>query len=529
MRTGSYEIILPLIGSDEKEIEGKSLLVSGLYGAIDVVDSSVAQALSSGDISSLSLEMRERLAVRGHITRKDEEQELEDARLLGRVFRILVGHRGVGPIILPTFDCNFRCPYCFEQHRLSRGSEWLGREMKPEMVDAVFAGLQKLRDKGRVIDACTLYGGEPLLRENYDTVKNICEHAKAMGLSLSAITNGYDLDAFIDLMEEYDFRQLQVTVDGIAEINDKRRLHRDGLPTYERIMENVRLALDHGIDISLRVNTNADNIGGVKALIEDIGKKGFKVTRHMERREVREKERKAEKEGRPVPKRKGFFFYYFKAVSEKIDSPTRVSERMVLEAIIDAGIAPEDAMEMQSRYSLPMGELITVMEKRDYPSFSTAFCGAEQGALGVGPDGKLFTCWDLVAMDELAVGMTDVETGTFMFNFDKAKWSLRTSDQMEPCKTCPYIFICRGGCAAEAKNEHDDYFREYCGEIKEIFAYVAGRVAAKKWQKTGEEELTISLAGPLSRLTDSDRETIMNTRSRTEVFDVLKKAGIVWE
>ena len=38
MRTSTYEIILPLIGRDDKEIEGKTLLINGLYGAIDVVD-----------------------------------------------------------------------------------------------------------------------------------------------------------------------------------------------------------------------------------------------------------------------------------------------------------------------------------------------------------------------------------------------------------------------------------------------------------------------------------------------------------
>ncbi|MBR5910192.1 MAG: 4Fe-4S cluster-binding domain-containing protein, partial [Schwartzia sp.] len=207
MRISTYEIFLPLIGrregdtsasmrvADEKVIEGKSLLVNGLYGALDVVDTEIADKLEKGDIAGIPFALRERLTVRGHITRKDEEGELADARLLGRVWNKLIGHAGTGPVILPTYDCNFRCPYCFERHRLTRGQEWLGHEMKPEMVEAVFAALQKQRDKGHKIDGVSLYGGEPLLKENKETVRNICEHAKAMGLGISGITNGYDLDA----------------------------------------------------------------------------------------------------------------------------------------------------------------------------------------------------------------------------------------------------------------------------------------------------------------------------------------------
>ena len=526
MRTSTYEIFLPLIGTDEKKIEGKTLLVNGLYGAIDVVDTEVADKLGRGDFAEIPFALREWLMVRGHITRKDEEGELADARLLGRVWNKLVGHAGTGPVILPTYDCNFRCPYCFERHRLTRGQEWLGHEMKPEMVEAVFAALQKQKDKGHKIGNVSLYGGEPLLRENKDTVRNICEHAKAMGLGLSGITNGYDLDAYIDLLEEFEFSQLQITVDGVGALNDCRRLHRDGVPTYDKILQNVKLALDHGIDISLRVNTNRDNIGGVKALIDDLTARGLHAATPEEREKAYREEQEAKKAGKPKPKRKGFFSFYFKAVSEPADSPTKVTEQQVMDSILAAGVPPMAAIRNQSQYSMPMQGLAAAMKKEDYPNFAPAFCGAEQGMLCIAPDGLLYSCWDLVAMEERAVGFTDTETGRFFFNFSKAKWRTRTSDLMEPCRTCPYIFICRGGCAPEAYRNHGSYFRENCGESKEIFAFVAPRVVGKKWEETKEDELSVSLAGPVSRLTEKERETLMTTTSQKEMFDIIREAGI---
>ncbi len=41
------------------------------------------------------------------------------------------------------------------------------------------------------------------------------------------------------------------------------------------IRDNIALALESGLSISLRVNVNAENIGGIRELIEDIEKRGL--------------------------------------------------------------------------------------------------------------------------------------------------------------------------------------------------------------------------------------------------------------
>ena len=496
--------------------------MNGLYGAVDVVDSETAGILKKDSLSGLPLSVSERLAVRGHITRKSAEEELSDVRLLGRIWNKLAGQSRVSPVILPTYDCNFRCPYCFERHRLARGQEWLGQPMKPEMVEAVFSALRKQREMGRKIDGCSLYGGEPFLRENRETVRNICEHARAMGLGISGVTNGYDLDSYIDLLEEYGVSPLQVTVDGVEAQNDRRRMHRDGVPTYDRILRNVTLALEHGIDINLRVNVNRDNIGGIRPLIEDLAARKLCEPPWNEKKPAG---KGAEGAGKPGAKQGGSFRYYFKAVSEDSHSPSRVTEQQVMDALLAAGIPPMEAIRKQSQYSMQMKQFAAAFSKKEYPQLSPAYCGAEQGMLCIGPDGLLYPCWDLVAMEEEAVGFTDPETGRFFFSFAKAKWRTRTSDLMKPCQSCPYVFICRGGCAPEAKRAHGSCFRENCGEIREIFAFVASRAAGKKWKETKEDELSVSLAGPLSRLTVQERETLMTATGQKEIYDILDQAG----
>ena len=501
MRTSTYEIILPIVGRDEKEIQGKKLLVNGLYGAMDVVDDETAAALEKDEPDDLPADVRESLASRGHITRRSVEGELKDVELLGRIHARTEARVTVGPVILPTYNCNCRCPYCFESHRLSRGEEWLKAGMKPEMVDAVFSALKKQREKGRIIEGCTLYGGEPFLKENKETVRNICEHAKAMGLKLNAVTNGYDLDHYIDLLKEYEFKKLQITVDGVGSTNDRRRLHRDGVPTYEKIMANIILALESGISISLRVNVNAGNIKGIRELIGDIERRG--LNNHEK------------------------FSYYFKAVSEDLSSPDHVTEEMVMEELLRTGMPVMEAFEKQSMYSMQYSIIKELVKKESLPGYSTAYCGSEKGMAVIAPDGKVYPCWDFVGMDEYAVGHTDIGTGSFVYYFNRSKWKLRTSDKMEPCRTCPYIFVCRGGCASEAKKEHGSCFRENCSEKKEIFGFVASRVAGRKYEETGEKELSLSQYEPFSRLTEDERIRIMEEKDPNEIYKLIKEYGLV--
>ena len=137
---------------------------------------------------------------------------------MGRVYRTIFSRSGVGLVIMPTYDCNFRCPYCFERHRLCKGQEWLSQNMAPEMIDTIFQAFKDYRERGYKIGNCTLYGGEPLLASNIETVRTICQHCKELGMEIGAITNGYDLESFLDLMDEFKFNNLQITVDGVDEV-----------------------------------------------------------------------------------------------------------------------------------------------------------------------------------------------------------------------------------------------------------------------------------------------------------------------
>ncbi len=503
MRVSTYELFLPLINEKEEEIKDRTILFNGLYGALDILKKEDADKVKSGDFDKLPLALRERLLLRGHITCKTGEDELADLKLMGRIYRTIIARSSIGPVILPTYDCNFRCPYCFEQHRLCKGQEWLNLNMSPEMIESVFQTLKDYKNRGYKVTGCTLYGGEPLLAKNMETIRSICQHCKDMDLKINAITNGYELESYIDLIKEFKFVNLQITVDGVKDVNDRMRLHKSGCGTYDKILKNIELALKNDIQINMRVNINRGNLHGIKELVDDIKAHGF-----MEYKNYR---------------------YYFKAINDDDHPENNVMEHEIIDELLSIGFTMRDAIEHQSQYSVPAEALMELLKKENYPDFNPCYCGSESGMMVIDPAGKVYQCWDVVAKEDAVAGYINQETGQAVWNFERAKWKTRTTDLMEACQKCPYIFTCRGGCGSRAKYTHGSFFRECCGEFKEISDFVISRVCGADWEKNHQEELTLSLAGPVSRISEADRKIIMETRSQKEMMNILEKTGFTFK
>ena len=90
-------------------------------------------------------------------------------------------------------------------------------------------------------------------------------------------------------------------------------------------------------------------------------------------------------------------------------------------------------------------------------------------------------------------------------------------------QSCMADKVAGGGCGSRAKYTHGSFFRECCGEFKEISDFVISRVCGADWEKNHQEELTLSLAGPVSRISEADRKIIMETRSQKEMMNILEK------
>ena len=536
MKVSKYEVILPLINSDGAQT-GEYALVNGLYGAVDITSQEEAQIISAAlndpsKIHALSTSRIKLLTERGHIS-ENYVQEDEDLRIISNINTILQTRSSVNVVLLPTYDCNFRCTYCCERHRLERGIEWLGRTMSKELVDSIFAQLKDYRERGFKVSECTLFGGEPLLARNKELIRYICEKCREMELSISAITNGYELDRFIDIIDEYKIKFLQITVDGIEEFHNRMRMLAGGGGSYAKIMENIALALEHDTHVSMRINVTKTNLSGLRAIIDEVKSRGF--TGHKN------------------------FSYYFKAAMDYFHMDTNyVSDIDIVKELMRTGSSYEEAVRMNSSYKTAASNFAGWLDKTSWPYAKTKYCGAEGGMNVIGSDGLIYPCWNVIAMDDKAIGIVD--DGKFLYDFSMAKWRTRTVDRMTPCKTCPILMLCGGGCAAENFNNLDNLSEGACANIREIWSELAPRMlwkvrhegfdSLKEFNDDNDDDvkepdkpktenisesltvhskyadnpecMSLSLREFLSGFTPDERKILMTTNDEREAFDILK-------
>ena len=526
MKLSGYDIIMPVD-------KGRYLLFNGLYGAVDVIPSETAEVIRAGTLEKLPSDVVRHLIQRGHLTNSPGEEN-EDFKLLTMIDKKIRRDTSISLTILPTYNCNFRCPYCYEKHRLMNGEEWLCRTISREMVDAIFAATRKEREKGMRISGCRLFGGEPLLKENSDIVRYICEKAREADIPLSVITNGYDLDHFIPLLKEFAFKKVQVTLDGVKEENDQRRIHKDGKGTYDVILDNVGRALENGINIRLRVNTGPKNIGTVYELRKVFGERGF----------LKERSKDSETRGR--------FEYYFKCTNYDPypGQSYGVTDREIYKMLLEKGAKPREAMKLEGAYAEMLERAESLVDRKNYLEPRASRCSAENRMYLIDPEGVIYTCWDFVAMKDMSVGQVNVESQTLDLRLSALKWRSRTVENMPGCAGCPYVFECSGGCASRAYSSGGtvihgtnpetagagDYTKPDCGETGKIFSEALLQVCrdvlqkeeacAKEKNETSKcPALSRSLRDVLSLLTAKDRNVILTSNSQREIINILKKAG----
>ena len=430
LRTSNYNIRLDL-----KENTNQCLMIQGVHGSFDILDKKYANILEEceNEISkadTLPYIIREEMIKRGYLTTLSEEEEFKFITKLCKGMNER-GRKRLSITILPTYNCNFRCEYCFERNLQRKGRDWLSRKMETEMVDAIFAKLKSAKGDGYKLEGIYLFGGEPLLRTNYDIVKHICDKAKEIGVSICCISNGYDLDKYIDLINEFDFRYVQITIDGIGEEHDKRRYLAGGQGSYARIMQNVQLGLEKGINIVLRTNVNTKNLEGISELIELYKNNGWTE--------------------------KPNFSYYFKTTMKCYDQlGESLSEVELMSKMAELYGEDIGKFQFNSIYQGLSTRLWDMLENNTFAPFRSGYCGANMGMYTIDPYGDIYPCWDVLSEKEHVIGKVNVETSEFEFNDNLERWKGRTVDKLEECKKCKYMMFCGGGCAAQSKVLYND-------------------------------------------------------------------------
>ena len=150
-------------------------------------------------------------------------------------------------LIAPTMECNARCYYCFE-HGAEQGK--MTREIANATADFL---IKNCKEKELSI---SWFGGEPLMAT--DVISYITNKVIESGIKLDSTvtTNGILISPeTIKHFGEWKVERVTISVDGLYESYNK--IKRYVLPIdnpFERIVENIKLCLESGINTHLRIN-----------------------------------------------------------------------------------------------------------------------------------------------------------------------------------------------------------------------------------------------------------------------------------
>lgn len=162
--------------------------------------------------------------------------------------------------IMLTLDCNFRCPYCFENLKKENVSNNVCK-----IVDFI---TNFIVDKNIKHININWFGGEPLLEVKniekiYNLVYPICK-LRGVTYSSTLTTNGYLLNyATYKKLKDLKVTTFQITIDGVEKIHNKHRYLSNGKGTFKKIISNLENVLKEdtsNTNFIIRTNCSDENL-----------------------------------------------------------------------------------------------------------------------------------------------------------------------------------------------------------------------------------------------------------------------------
>jgi uncharacterized protein len=471
LRTSNYTIYVDL-----PEEPDSMLLVHGYTGAYDKVSKRVATYVRSlsdgpapkplygdwspepqveGEVHPPTDSTLEILKRRGYLTAKapaDEEDFFE--RMVNKMHE-LQSRMMPGYIIMPTYSCNLRCAYCFQDHmRTDPAYRHLLRVMQPELVDRMFNAMPEIESRHGIENAMvprniTFFGGEPLLAETRPIIGYIMEKAAAVGQArFGAVSNATDLEHYRELLGPGKIASIQVTLDGPPEEHDKRRIYADGSGTFAKIARNIDMSLELGVNISLRMNIDRNNIGMLPQVADLFVAQGW--TRH-----------------------RNFSSYTapIHASNEKTDRKTTMTSWQLDQALDKLRDEHENMRFIGRPDDGMVDKARNIFDQRGsgVMGFKASFCSAHNRMYIFDALGDVYACWERTGDQKLRVGFVNADGRVELNSGLLSMWRERTVTSNETCRKCRYALYCGGGCAVLAQGISGNLYTNHCDGYQKRF------------------------------------------------------------
>lgn len=416
MKTSKFNIIF--------RHNGKNYITNTLSKSITELEDDYRKIIDDNELSRLSDEDQAYLLKNGFAV-SDETDEIGLLRY--RANKIKNSKEEMEFVIAPTLSCNFKCTYCFESPR----NGCMNKETQQNVLSFIF---NKTSSSKTIRVHIIWFGGEPLLYPDIvinmnQRIFNYCQQ-NGKEFKSDIITNGYLLNAeLLNRLKAAHINHFQITMDGIKEIHDSRRMLRDGRGTYDVIYNNLKLFKNSDLKVSLRVNIDKNNISTFNLFEKEI----TDLNNHN---------------------------------IECSPALVEVSSKHLNDIVTDCFV--EDNSLSYYYNNSYIKKYYNTRNISDY-SLRLFFCEAEHHhSYAIDELGNVYKCWNSLGVDkDILCTVTDENYNSSILSTFFARDPFTEDD----CKECPYIPICAGGCYMQKKLHN----KNFCAECKYTFLQSAIR------------------------------------------------------
>lgn len=406
------------------ENDNKYLLVHGYTGAIDLIDESLWMQIKDYPLkTNIKEETVNILKNRGYITVKtlEEEQDyvIKMAQILHKAQAKL--HKFWGIII--TYDCNFRCPYCFENEISHNGCQWSRASFTKEMADKAFEAMLKIEPHRNLHkNEILLYGGEPLLRENKSIVSYIIDKGISLGYKFKVITNGYDLEYYEDIISNNkNFTSFQVSIDGCKEYHNSRKSHFIEGDSFDKIVQNIGLLLKHKNKVFVRVNLDNNNLHDYEKLKVYFEKIGY-------------------------AKNSNFYLNPARLLDPIQENDTNLNINYLSRNEYINGLEESSSLKLPTQDFGICNKFYSYFINKRRCCLTSTSCPAQYGSFLFDPLGNIYPCLEVVGKQKYSIGqfIDSVEWTSV-----KDTWYNTDISNILMCAKCKFALLCGGICPAK--------------------------------------------------------------------------------
>lgn len=315
--------------------------------------------------------------------------------------------------ILTTTKCNARCFYCYELKSKKK------HHMTDETARKIGEYISRVADRNKQIHL-HWFGGEPMF--NMKAIDIITQTVRDSGqnFNTSFTTNGYlfDKELVLKARNVWNTIQMQITLDGTEDVYNKVKnyIHKDSSP-YKRVLNNIAMMLNNGIQISIRLNLDFHNADNLKLLIEELYKR-FKNHKNLS-------------------------IYAWPVFEDENNVKTKEEHIAIFEKLAEVE-------ELLNKYGYMNG---------DYPKaeLKASQCMADDGtSVTISPDGDLGTCEHLI--DSHFWGHID---NPLKKNFDNLHIWRDYEKPLDICDDCPLYPSCVRPAHCVEMRKCDEQYKEW--------------------------------------------------------------------